>query len=168
MSEASDNVTPLSGTLPWTRSCFVCGENNPHGLKLRSCVKDGRVSLEYTTRDADRGYREIVHGGIAITLLDEVMTWASILAARSMCVAAELNVRLRKPIRVGQKLRVDGWITRKSARLIMTESQVLDEDGKVLLSAAGKYMPMPEGDVTLSERDFVVSPESIHPKDIVG
>ena len=104
----------LHGALPWTRSCFVCGQDNPHGLHLRSRIENGRVMLDYTPREADLGYKHIVHGGIAITLLDEVMTWASIVAARRICVAAELATRLKKPIHVGQTLRVEGWVVRQT------------------------------------------------------
>jgi uncharacterized protein (TIGR00369 family) len=160
--------TELHGTLPWTRSCFVCGQDNPHGLHLRSRIENGRVILDYTPREADLGYKFIVHGGIAITLLDEVMTWASIVAVRRVCVAAELTARLKKPIRVGQKLRAEGWVTRQTGRLLLTEGALLDSDGQPLLSAQGKYMPMPKDQVELTAKDFVISPEAIHPGEIVG
>ena len=156
------------GWLPWTRSCFVCGEQNPHGLHLRSRLEGGRVVIEYTTRRSDVGYRHIVHGGIAVTLLDEVMTWAAIVATKKVCVAAELTVRLRQPIRVGQRLRVEGWVTRSSARLCLAEGVVRDEEGREMLRAAGKYMPMPAEMAELSEKDFVLSPEALNPLDITG
>lgn len=164
----NDSSANLHGTLPWTRSCFVCGQDNPHGLHLRSRIEDGRVILDYTPREADLGYRHIVHGGIAITLLDEVMTWASIVAARRVCVAAELTTRLKKPIRVGQLLRVEGWVTRQTSRLILTEGVLLDSSGQPLLTAEGKYMPMPKDQIELTQKDFVISPEAISPDEIVG
>jgi hypothetical protein len=37
----------LNGTLPWTKSCFVCGEANRRGLRLRSRVENGVVVLTY-------------------------------------------------------------------------------------------------------------------------
>jgi uncharacterized protein (TIGR00369 family) len=158
----------LSGVLPWTRFCFVCGQDNPHGLHLRSRIENGRVMLDYTSRDADLGYKHIVHGGIAITLLDEVMTWASIVAARRACVAAKLATRLKKPIRVGQTLCVEGWVVRQTSRLILTEGVILDSEGRTLLTAEGKYMTMPKEPIALTEEDFVVSPESISLNEIVG
>jgi acyl-coenzyme A thioesterase PaaI-like protein len=157
-----------SGILPWTRSCFVCGQDNPHGLHLRSRVKKGRVILDYTPRATDLGYKHLVHGGIAITLLDEVMTWASIIAARRVCVAAELTTRLKKPIRVGQILRVEGWVTRRTSRLILTEGILFDSDGRALLTAEGKYMPMPKDQIELTEDDFVLSAETIRLGDLLG
>lgn len=163
-----ESSSELSGTLPWTRSCFVCGQENPHGLHLRSRIENGRVILDYTPREADLGYKLIVHGGIAITLLDEVMTWAAIVASGRVCVAAELTTRLKKPIRVGQKLRVEGRVTRETSRLILTEGVIVDSDGQPLLTAQGKYMPMPKDQVELTAKDFVISNESIPPGEIVG
>jgi uncharacterized protein (TIGR00369 family) len=158
----------LSGTLPWTKSCFVCGEKNPHGLHLRSRVEGEKVVLDYTTREADLGYRHIVHGGIGMTLLDEVMTWAGILAFRKMCVAGEMTVRLQGPISEGQEVRIEGWVTKATSRICLTEGAVLDKEGRVLMRAEGKYVPMTEEGAAFQEDDFVVSPEAIDPKEIVG
>ncbi len=156
-----------SGILPWTRSCFVCGQDNPHGLQLKSRVENGQVVLTYTPRERDLGWRRIVHGGISITLLDEVMTWAAILAARRACVAAEVNTRLKEPIRVGQTLRVTGWVTRATSRLILTEGQIQCEQNKILISATGKYVPMPGDQVSLCAEDFVISSDAIHPDNLL-
>lgn len=158
----------LEGTLPWTKSCFVCGEDNAHGLRLKSRVEKGRVMLDYVAREADLGYRHIVHGGILATLLDEVMTWAAILSVRRVCVAAELTTRLKQPVRVGARLRVEGWVARKSSRLILVEGRILDERGAVMAEAEGKYMPMPAAQAELTEKDFVVSPDAIHPSRVTG
>lgn len=143
------------GVLPWTRSCFVCGAENEHGLKLKSRVKDGRVELRYTTRPHDVGYKAIVHGGILMTLMDEVMTWAAILAMGGMCVAAEMSTRLKFPLGVGADVIIRGWVSKKTGRLCLTGADVLDLSGQIYASATGKYMPMRGELLSLSEKDFV-------------
>ncbi len=157
----------LHGVLPWTRSCFVCGAENPHGLRLRSQVAAGRVFLEYTPRPEDVGYRHIVHGGIGMTLVDEVMTWAAILATGRLCVAAEMTTRLKQPMRVGQPVRVEGWVAQAGSRLCRTVGHILDAAGTVLLDAQGKYMPMPASAISLCDKDFIFSPETIRPDAVV-
>ena len=149
------------GTLPWTKTCFVCGEDNPHGLRGRSCVEGDRIVLTHKTRAADLGYRHLVHGGIAMTLLDEVMTWGAILTFKRACVAAELTVRLRQPILEGQSIRVEGWIARAKSRLVETEGQIVDARQVVLATAVGKYVPMPGDGMHLCLKDFVESPGAI-------
>lgn len=166
--EGRHRVTLPSGTLPWTKSCFVCGEANPHGLQLRSRIENDRVVLDYTPRDRDRGWMHIVHGGITMTLMDEVMTWAAMLAVRGACVAAEMTSRLKSPVEVGQALRVEGYVSETKSRVVLTESRILDGEGRVLASATGKYMRMPADKALLCEDDFSWTDDTIHPREILG
>lgn len=161
-------MNELKGYLPWTKSCFVCGEDNRYGLKRRSWIEGGKVSLEYRTRIEDVGYRHIVHGGISMTLLDEVMTWAAIVELRNICVAAEMTTRFRAPLEADVDIRAEGWIEQAGRRLCRTAGRIVDAEGKELLTASAKYMPMPVGGVRLCEKDFVVSPEAIDPKALFG
>jgi len=130
-------------------------------LRLKSHFDGQAVFLNYRPRPADLGYRHIVHGGITGTLLDEVMTWSAILAARRMCVAAEFTTRLRKPIALDMDLRFRAHVTRATAKLILTAGEVLDAGGEVLGRAEGKYIPMPADQFTLCQKDFVESPDAI-------
>ena len=149
------------GTLPWTKTCFVCGEDNPHGLRGRSRIEGDRVVLTHVTRETELGYRHLVHGGISMTLLDEVMTWAAILTFKRACVAAELTVRLQQPIAAGQSIRVEGWIVRAKSRLVETGGRIIDDRQTVLATAVGKYIPMPSEGLKLCLKDFVESPGAI-------
>ena len=166
MNESESKTQPR--ILPWTRSCFVCGQDNPNGLKLKSRVDGGQVVLDYTPRVTDLGWRHLVHGGIAMTLLDEVMTWAAILAARRACVAAEMTVRLKKPIAVGDPLRIEGWVIAGKTRMLLTEGRILNRQGEELVTASGKYLPMPADQVSLCRDDFVSAPGTLDPRDILG
>ncbi len=162
-------MTAQRQILPWTRSCFVCGEANPHGLRLRSCVEpDGRVTLEHQTRTEDLGYSSIVHGGIAATLLDEVMTWAAIIDMHQPCVAAEMSFRLKLPITVGTRLRVSGWVSRNRRRILLTEGVIHDEEDRVMVSATGKYVPMAVDSARRCEEDFVESADVLSPAVLFG
>lgn len=157
-----------SGLLPWTKSCFVCGEENPRGWRLRARAEEGRVVLSYAARPEDVGYRGVVHGGLLITLVDEAMTWAAILALRKMCVAAELSIRLRRPVAPGEVLRVEGWVTRAAARLALAAGVVRAAEGHPCLEAQGKYVPMPAERAAAAAQDFVWSTESLGPDAILG
>ncbi len=166
MSE--DALNSLRGLLPWTRSCFVCGQDNPRGLHAKSRIENGRVVLEYTARETDLGYKHIVHGGILMTLADEVMTWAAIAQTRQVCVAAEMTFRLRKPVRPGETLRAEGWCEQSNVRLARTRGRILNGAGEEVLRAEGKYMPMHSSDAQLAQKDFVSSPEAIAPESLAG
>src|SRR6266851_3902380 len=62
--------------LPHTKSCFVCGLNNPLGMKL-DLETDGQiVRARFLPRPEHVGFRETIHGGLISTVLDEAMVWA--------------------------------------------------------------------------------------------
>lgn len=76
-------------------------------------------------------------------------------------MAAEITTRLKRPMTLGMRLRVEGWVVRDRGRIVLTEGAVRGADGAVLGEATGKYMPMADGEAWLSEKDFVESPEAI-------
>ncbi len=151
-----------SGILPWTKSCFICGEENAHGLRLRSRIEGDRVVLDHVTREADLGWRHLVHGGLLMTLLDEVMTWAAILTFREASVAAELTVRLKAPVSVGRKIRAEGWTGFARTKLVAAEGRILDEDGTLLATATGKYMAMTQEGARFCAGDFVETGDCVN------
>ncbi len=152
--------------LPWSKFCFVCGEQNAHGLKLKSIVENNQVILEHTCQVSNTGYQNIMHGGIGVTLLDEVMTWAAILESGRICVAAELTARFLKPVLVGAKLQVKGWVTQKRSRLISTEAIIQDENKKIYMRGLGKFLPMNALEAKQIEQDFVFSKDTLQPEEI--
>src|SRR5437667_1987836 len=90
--------------LPHTRSCFVCGESNPVGLKLRF-ETDGRiVQARFRPRMEHVGFKQTIHGGLIATLLDEIMVWACAVQTRRFAFCAELNVRFLSPVRPEEEL----------------------------------------------------------------
>ncbi len=157
----------LCGTLPWTHGCLVCGEHNTDGFHLRLKVDGGIVWLEYTPHECDVGYRHIVHGGVLMTLADEVMTWSAIIALRGMAVAAEMTTRLHAPASAGTPLRVEARVIRATRRLVLTEGRIITPDGTLVASTSGKYMPVPIDHAGTRHEDFVRHPDSIQPEDII-
>ena len=57
---------------PNSQMCFVCGMENPIGLKLAFYEDEGgRVIAHFTPREEYQGYPGVLHGGIIAALLDE-------------------------------------------------------------------------------------------------
>ena len=123
------------------RGCFVCGQDNPAGLKLdfffdrerKKAWAEFRAGREY------EGYRDIVHGGILSSLLDEVMAKA-ILADEIPVVTSKLMVEFRKPVLIGEKLRAEGWITGQKGQAFFTEGRIAKENGEEAAVASGVYI----------------------------
>ncbi len=128
--------------------CFVCGDKNPVGLNVEFYYENGKAIGEYVVGDHFQGYKDILHGGILSTLLDEVMI-KSILAQDILTVTCEIKVRFKKPVKIGQRLFLEGKPTGDKGKIILAQGEIKDEAGEVVASAEGKFFRV-EGRMDLS------------------
>lgn len=130
--------------LPRTKSCFVCGVDNPIGVKLRF-FKDGDwVRAEFRPRAEHAGFHHTVHGGITATVLDEVMVWAIGASTGRFAYSAELTIRYTLPVRTGELYRLSARLTaNRKGRIFETLGELRDEAGHLAASATAKYLPVP-------------------------
>lgn len=154
-------ASPIAGMklLPHTRSCFVCGEANPAGLKLRF-ETDGRVvQTRFVPRAEHVGFRQTVHGGLIATLLDEIMVWACAVQTKRFAFCAELSVRFISPARPDDELLGCGeLVSNRRGKLFEARAELQSLAGVVLATATGKYLPIKQGDVRQMAMDFVEDP----------
>jgi acyl-coenzyme A thioesterase PaaI-like protein len=124
--------------------CFVCGIENPIGLKLKFYTDDeGRCIARFQPIPEYEGYPGHLHGGIISTLLDETM--GRVLVPQGVfALTARLEVKLRKPVPVNQELTVIGELTRNRSRAYEAIGQILLPDGTLLVEGSGLYIRIPD------------------------
>ena len=142
-------MTTPSAKLPPRRQpssalCFVCGTENPHGLRVAFYDDGERVWTELTAAEHHQSWPGVLHGGIISTILDETIARVSFLHDRWVHTA-RLVVRFLKPAPLGKVLRATGELAR-DARLLMEMrgKLVLAETGEVLAEATGTFVPLPQ------------------------
>jgi hypothetical protein len=103
------------------RMCFVCGEKNPVGLRLRlrTDPERGESIAEVTFPGHFQGWAGIVHGGLLASVLDEAMIYA-VGAKGFKCVTGEITVRY-----------------------VLAESELLGGAGNQVARASGKLFKIP-------------------------
>ena len=121
----------MNNTLEDDHYCFVCGENNPSGLHLRFSLQDGKVQTEFTPQKIHQGYKDIIHGGLISTLLDEAMVKAALMQGMP-AVTAEITVRFKNPLMVGEKAIVEAVIEKINKKIIETSAIMLKTDNTVI------------------------------------
>jgi len=121
--------------------CFVCGDRNEVGLKARFYFDESahKAICTVTAEEAYAGYRNIFHGGITATLLDEIMI-KSLLAENLYVVTAEMTVKYRRPVYTGDTLRFEGWKTGRRGSLFLTAGRAVNQHAEVVAEASGKYI----------------------------
>ena len=120
---------------PNSRMCFICGVENPVGLKLKIYeTEPGVVETLYTPPEHFQSYPGILHGGIVATILDEVSGRAHMgdpAQARFM-FTAKLEVKYRKTVPIGKPLRIVGKAGKSKGRMAESWAGIYDENGTLL------------------------------------
>jgi len=119
--------------------CFCCGPKNPIGLKLTfETLPGGGMRTYWTPRPEHQGFKEIVHGGLVATLLDEVMI-RLLHSLGIRAVTAELSTRFLRPARTGKRYRFESRLIEDKGRVVTTEAEgVDDESGERVATGTAK------------------------------
>lgn len=115
--------------------CFVCGKDNPVGLKAVFSVDPERKRAETTVQIAEhfQGWQGITHGGIISALLDEICAQAC-MGSGMQVVTSELKLRYRVPVPTGSTITAIGEVTGERRRLVDVKGRI-ELDGKVVAEA---------------------------------
>ena len=119
--------------------CFVCGDKNPIGLNVPFYVKEDEVVAEYTAERQFEGYKDILHGGILSSLLDEVMIRA-VLALDIYCVTSEIKVKFRKMVKTGDKLSLKGRLVEDKGRILTAEGKITNQRNQVVAEGEATFV----------------------------
>lgn len=123
-----------------SNGCFVCGPGNPIGLKLQFRLDGDVCRSEFTSKDVHAGYKDVTHGGIVFSLLDDVMAnWLWLQGIQ--CMTAKADVRYRGELPIGTPVRLEGRCVRRKGRLAIMEGKVIrQDDDSVVAEATASFM----------------------------
>lgn len=150
-----------------SRNCIVCGRHNPAGLQVTYRAEDGRSRAEVTPPERFQGFDGTLHGGIVSALLDDAM-WYAAFSTGLFTMTAELTVRFKQPVPVGEAVHLAGWVRGRRGRLVELAAELRragggeagggdaggeegggeagngGAGGEVLAEAAGKFLVVPD------------------------
>ncbi|MFH1633472.1 MAG: PaaI family thioesterase [Chloroflexota bacterium] len=132
---------------PNSRQCFVCGLENPVGLKLAFYeTAPGEVTVNYIVPDHFQGYPDVVHGGIVASLVDEVLGRVHIGCdpenARFM-YTARLSIQYRKPVPVGKPIKIVGHAVKTKRHTATSTAEIYGPDDELLVEAEALLVDVP-------------------------
>ncbi len=154
-----------------SKMCFVCGLKNTFGLKASFYELEGdQLVALFTPCEEHQSYPGRMHGGLAATILDETIGRAVMIKENEIWgVTVEFKVRYRRPIPLGEELRVVGRITKDSRRLFEGSGEILLPDGQIAVEGSGKYIKLPLDDIAdfdFEEQEWKTVPSPEDPQTI--
>ena len=121
------------------RFCFICGEKNPIGLHIPFQLKGGKVLAEFIPSKVLQGYKNIIHGGIIASILDEAMVKAAILQ-NMPAVTAEITIRFKNPLLTEEKILIEAHIDKIRKNMIEASSLIRKTDTTIIAEANAKLI----------------------------
>lgn len=131
--------------LPYSTGCFVCGHDNPHGLRIQFYAVGETVRVDLRFDEHFNSYMNITHGGVLSAILDEAMGWAAFifsdsdkfLFTRELSVTYKKNVPTRTPLLLSTE-----FVGMERGGLASTKGKITDMDGKIMTTAKGMFFPV--------------------------
>lgn len=131
--------------LPYSTGCFVCGHDNPHGLRVHFYAMGNNVCVDLHFDEHFNSYMNITHGGVLSAILDEAMGWSAFLFSESeiFLFTRELSVTYKKnvPTRTSLLLSTE-FVGMERGGMAATRGKITDIDGKILTTAKGLFFPV--------------------------
>ncbi len=136
IAESEYKILPAQTMVP---RCFVCGMENPSGLRLRFFMEaPTRVCAFFTPPEDWTGWGTMLHGGFHGLLLDETMSWVVFgLMGERAFVTRSMTIKYRRPVYVNRPLKITGWLEEDKGKDIYTGGDIRDEAGEALTIASG-------------------------------
>ena len=128
-----------------SRSCFVCGVENPIVLHLNFYLtRPGEVTASFTASNEYQSYPCVLHGGIIAAILDEAAgrVYLQGFPPRFM-YTARLEIRYRNNVPIGQPLKIIGRAVKNKGRMAESWAGIYGPDDRLLAEAKALYIAIP-------------------------
>ncbi|MDO8532114.1 MAG: PaaI family thioesterase [Dehalococcoidia bacterium] len=143
MPESAPRPSPALNDRTDYQRCFACGQRNAQGLKLKFRREGAKVVSEFVPQPDLQGYPGLLHGGVLFAALDETMGRVPMLE-RQWMVTAKVVFRHRKPVHIGDRLRIEAELLRRRERTMEVRARALLPDGSVAAEAEGLLARIPD------------------------
>lgn len=128
---------PVSGS-----NCFVCGPDNPYGLKISFHMEGNKCCAEYCPPEHYCGFDGVTHGGILFSLLDDVMANWLYLQGES-AYTGKCEIRYREPAATEVCYRLEAEQLSRRGRTAKMAGRILHpEDGRIVAEATATFVVM--------------------------
>lgn len=123
---------------------LFCGSNhNPtnfSGIEM-SYYTDGETLFSWVNvPERLSGWKNLAHGGIITTILDEIMGWWAIYQLKSVVLTKSISIDFVKPTPVGNRLRAEGRFSeRPHEREVVMEGFLFTEERVLCAKAKGIF-----------------------------
>ncbi|MFA6951335.1 MAG: PaaI family thioesterase [Lentimicrobiaceae bacterium] len=125
--------------------CFGCSPDNPIGLKMEFQEEGEYITAEWDPQAYYQGWCNTLHGGIQATMLDEIASWLVFVKLNTSGVTAEMEVKLRKPVKTNEgKLYLKAKLREMHRNIAIIDTWLFNNQMQLCCEAVMHYFTYPE------------------------
>jgi uncharacterized protein (TIGR00369 family) len=125
--------------------CFGCSPDNHQGLKMEFYEEGELVICNWAPVPHFGGYKNVLHGGIQATLLDEIAAWTVQVKLRTAGVTANIDLKFKKPVYTDKgNLLLRAYIEKVVKRIAFVRTELYDHQNYLCCEGIVKYFLYPE------------------------
>ena len=120
--------------------CFGCSPANPAGLRLEFFTDQESIFSWVKVPAHLCGWKNLVHGGIISTILDEVMGRVVIHKMRCLGMTKSMTVNFLKPVTIDKELKAVGKVLKViNDRECLAEAMIFNAAGELCAKSTGNF-----------------------------
>lgn len=125
-------------------NCFGCSPTNKNGLKMDFFEDGDYVICNWKPKNYFAGYKNVLHGGIQATLVDEVASWTIFTKAKTAGVTSEISIKYKKPVYLDEKkIVIKGKIRKIDKKFAVIQTQIFNSSEQLCSEADVTYYIYP-------------------------
>lgn len=126
-------------------TCFGCSGENKIGLHLHFTDCGEYIESLWVAQKQFEGFKDVVHGGIQATLLDEIAAWVVYTKCKTAGVTQNISVHYHNPARITTlPMRLVGTLVSQNKRTAVIKAELFSSEGVLYASAEVEYFIFPE------------------------
>jgi len=125
--------------------CFACCPDNPVGLKMNFYEDGDYVIARWKPDELLQGYKNVLHGGIQATLVDETACWTAYVKACVMGYTSRIDIKYRRQVPVNKgEITIKGRLLEKHHRIAILSVELFDPDNNICSEAIVEFFMVPK------------------------
>ncbi len=121
-------------------NCFGCSPNNITGLKMEFTFDGEQISCVWKPQKAFQGYKDLLHGGIQVTMMDEIASWVVQAKLGTAGVTSKIETRFLKPVYINEEqIRLRARVQEIKHNIVVIEASLFNSKDELCSRSVVSY-----------------------------
>lgn len=121
-------------------NCFGCSPDNESGLNMQFYDDGDYIVSEWKPHKGFQGYKNVLHGGIQVTMMDEIASWVVQVKIGTAGVTSKIETRFFQPVFITEnKITLKAKVQKIERNIAVIEASVYNSAGELCSQSFVSY-----------------------------